>query len=258
MQVDGQALVAQGAGIRVELGGDEVLHGVDIAVGRGECVALLGGNGSGKTTLLRALLGLVPLSGGAARLFGADVARFGDWSKVGYVPQRGQLQVAKASVAEVVASGRLAHRRPFRLPSAADREAATGALEAVGMTALAEREMSRLSGGQRQRAIIARALASRPELIVLDEPLAGLDMDSQRGLAGIIKAMRESGLTVLVVLHEFGPLESLITRSVVLQSGHAIYDGPLLAGPWVGHTHHGLDPASLVPQVQTLGLEVAP
>lgn len=224
-------LVISARGIDTWLGDQQILFGVDLDVGAGEVVALLGGNGSGKTTLLRTLLGLIPHQSGVVELFGRPLARFRDWSRIGYVPQRGRLQVANATVDEVVMLGRLARRRPFHLPGSADRAACDEALARVGLTGLGRRPMSQLSGGQQQRALIARALAGRADLLVLDEPFAALDVRTQTSLARLLGRLHEQGLTILIVLHELGAMEPLLERSVVLQLGRVIHDGPLASGP---------------------------
>jgi len=232
-------------GLDVALDGTPVLHDVSIEVSAGETVALLGGNGSGKTTLLRTLLGLLPRDAGEVRLFGQPIDEFHDWGRLGYVPQHGAVQVAAATIGELVASGRLPHRRAFHPMTAEDRAAIADALVMVGLTDLARQPMAHLSGGQRQRALIARALATRPDLIVLDEPLAGLDTVTQDSLAEVLGRLKAGGTAVLVVLHELGPLEGLLDRGVVLRQGRVIHDGPLLAaGPSHDHTHdHPTDAA---------------
>ncbi|MFC6360414.1 metal ABC transporter ATP-binding protein [Luteococcus peritonei] len=220
------------------LQGHEILHGIDVHVMPGETVALLGGNGSGKTTLVRTLLGLTPTSGGERRLFGTPLRSFHDWQRVGYVPQRGSLQLANATVEEVVTSGRLAKRSAFMPLRRRDRAAVDTALEKVKLTDRRKASFVRLSGGQQQRALIARALCVNPDLLVLDEPLAGLDMTTQRSLARVLRQLKAEGLGFLVVLHELGPLAELIDRSVVLQDGRVIHDGPLLPGTGADDHHH--------------------
>ena len=160
--------------LTVELGGLPVLRGVGLGVASGEAVTLLGGNGSGKSTLVRALLGLTPHQRGSVRLFGSELGRFSDWRRVGYVPQRSSAALSNALVREVVAAGRLSHRRPFVPPRRTDRTAVGEALATVGMADRAGDELRRLSGGQQQRVLIARALAGAPDLLVLDEPNAGV------------------------------------------------------------------------------------
>lgn len=213
------------------LGDHQILFNVSMRVQTGEVVALLGGNGSGKTTLLRTLLGLIPHQGGSVEIFDTPLANFRDWSRVGYVPQRARLSVPNATVNEVVMLGRLSQRRWFLPPSRDDKSAVTKALSRVGLDGMGNRAISQLSGGQQQRALIARALASQAELLILDEPLAALDVATQVALAQLLGELNKDGLTILTVLHELGAMEKLLTRCVVLQLGKLIHDGPLLAGP---------------------------
>ena len=228
----------EGRDLVVHLQGHPVLRGVSACVRPGEAVALLGGNGSGKTTLVRTLLGLIPATSGDRFLFGTPLAEFRDWQRVGYVPQRGATNVQTATVREVVAMGRVAHRRPFVPASRADREAVDTALRRLDLTELADVRASRLSGGQYQRALIARALCTEPALLVLDEPLAALDMETQEALARRLLRLKDDGLGLLVVLHELGPMEDIIDRSIVLKGGRVIYDGPLRSGPGASDHHH--------------------
>jgi len=225
--------------LSVALDGTPVLQGVNLTVRNGETVALLGGNGSGKTTTLRAILGLVAHQMGDVQLFGKPLDQFNDWGLLGYVPQRGAVQVGTATVGELVASGRLPHRRVFHPLTKDDRVAIADALGTVNLQDLARQRVVHLSGGQRQRALIARAMATRPRLVVLDEPLAGLDTATQDELADVLARLKQKGMAILVVLHELGPLESLIDRGVVLRQGQVIYDGPLRSAPdAAGHVHN--------------------
>ncbi len=216
-----------------------VLRGVSLRVGAGEVLAILGANGSGKSTLVRAVLGLVPLAAGQIRLFdedrdGASMRRLS--RRVGYVPQRvGAGAGVPASVAEVVASGRLARRRLLQPARARDRAAVMAALDSVGLADRADEPVGTLSGGQQQRTLIARALAAEPELLVLDEPTAGVDSASQQAFADALRHFIHSGGTVLLVAHELGPLEPLVSRAVVVHGGHLAHDGPVPAPA----DHHG-------------------
>ncbi|GIJ25695.1 ABC transporter [Micromonospora qiuiae] len=234
--------------------GRPVLRDVSLTVTAGEVVAILGANGSGKSTLVRAVLGLVPLSAGAVTLFGQQVRRFRQWQRVGYVPQRlGAGSGVPATVAEVVASGRLARRGILRPPGRADREAVASALRAVGLADRAKDPVATLSGGQQQRTLIARALAGRPELLILDEPTAGVDTASQEAFAGALRGFAADGGTVLLVAHELGPLRPLISRAVVVHHGVVAHDGAVPdpaghhAAPDHDHVHpHGPEePAGL-------------
>ncbi|MYU20962.1 metal ABC transporter ATP-binding protein [Streptomyces sp. SID8352] len=213
-------------GARADRGSRPVLRGVDLTVRRGEVVALLGANGSGKSTAVRALIGQLPLTDGTVELFGTPLRRFRDWARVGYVPQRTTAAGGvPATVSEVVSSGRLSRTR-FGLFRRADREAVRRALELVGMADRAGDPVDALSGGQHQRVLIARALAAGPELLIMDEPMAGVDLASQEVLAATLRRQVAAGATVLLVLHELGPLEPLIDRAVVLRDGCVLHDGP--------------------------------
>ena len=226
----------------VALGGRPVLRHIDVRVEPGQWVAVMGANGSGKSTLVRAMLGLRPLSGGEARLFGTPVPEFRDWRRVGFVPQRaGASSGVPASVHEVVASGRLSRRTPLLPMSRADRRAVDDALRTVGLADRARDGIATLSGGQQQRALIARALAGEPEVLFLDEPTAGVDLPSQQALADSLSALSDRGVTVVLVAHELGAMAPLVHRAVVMQDGRIAYDGPALhetAVFDVGHGHH--------------------
>ncbi|QES06008.1 metal ABC transporter ATP-binding protein [Streptomyces venezuelae] len=213
-------------GATAALGARPVLRGVDLTVHRGEVVALLGANGSGKSTAVRSVIGQVPLTGGAIELFGTERKRFRDWARVGYVPQRTTAASGvPATIREVVSSGRLA-RRPFGWLTKNDKGAVDRAIRLVGLADRADDSVSALSGGQHQRVLIARALASEPELLIMDEPMAGVDLASQEILAATLREQVASGTSVLLVLHELGPLEPLIDRAVVLRDGCVVHDGP--------------------------------
>lgn len=211
----------------VVLGGQRVLDRVSMRVDEGEFVALLGPNGAGKSTLVRALVGLNPLESGSLSLFGTPIDQFRSWERLGYVPQR--LAVGggvPSTVREVVASGRVGRLGRFRRTSSHDRYAVEHALEDVGMAHRAGDAVATLSGGQQQRVLIARALAGEPEVLVLDEPIAGVDADSQDTLAGALGHLSNAGGSVVLVAHELGPLAALIRRAVVLRDGQVVSDGP--------------------------------
>ncbi|MFH8340648.1 metal ABC transporter ATP-binding protein [Streptomyces sp. AM6-12] len=213
-------------GVRADLGARPVLRGIDLTVRRGEVVALLGANGSGKSTAIRTVIGQVPVAGGAVELFGTPRRAFRDWARVGYVPQRTTAAGGvPATVTEIVSSGRLSRTR-FGLFRKDDRDAVRAALEHVGMADRAKDSVNALSGGQHQRVLIARALVARPELLIMDEPMAGVDLASQEILARTLGEQVAAGTTVLLVLHELGALEPLIDRAVVLRDGCVVHDGP--------------------------------
>ncbi|WP_370247605.1 metal ABC transporter ATP-binding protein [Nocardioides sp.] len=229
----------------IALGGRPIVRGVDLVVDTGEFVTVLGPNGSGKSTLIRALVGLHPLSRGSLTLFGTPSTRFREWHRLGYVPQRsGAAAGVPATVWEVVAAGRLSRRRLLRPLGRADRAAIQDALELVDLADRRLDGVDHLSGGQQQRVLIARALAGEPELLVLDEPTAGVDLHHQQVLADTLGRLRQRGATIVLVAHELGPLAPLADRTVVMRDGRAEYDGPPLPD-WLGahgapgdHHHH--------------------
>lgn len=237
-------LIVEVRGAGVALGGRPIVRDIDLAVHPGEVVALLGANGSGKSTLVKAMVGLHPLSTGEIQLFGGPLSAFDQWHRLGYVPQRSpSSQGVRSTVAEVVASGRLSRRKPFMPARRRDRAAVARALDSVGLTDRARHPVSTLSGGQQQRVLIARTLAGEPELLVLDEPNAGVDLNSQEAIAGTLASLAGAGATIVVVLHELGHLAELIQRSVVLRDGRVVYDGPPHASPiehdgLQAHDHH--------------------
>jgi zinc transport system ATP-binding protein len=216
--------------------GPPVLRGVDLAVRRGELVAIAGPNGGGKTTLLRLALGLERPSAGGVRLFGEPAHRFWRRETLGYLAQRSHLALdAPATVREVVTAGRLPRAGLLGRLGREDRELVWEAIERVGLSEVADRPLARLSGGQQQRAFIAKALASEPELLVLDEPTAGVDVEAQEALAALLDRLnRELEVTILYVSHEFGAIERFVER-IVLVRGRIVFDGPPSKLPAVWH-----------------------
>ena len=232
--------------IYVSLQGTEILHGVAIDASPGEVVALMGGNGSGKSTFVRALVGATPLTSGTIEFFGEPASATAR-ARVGYVPQRMTASGGVAATAlEVVTSGLLGHRklRPGR--GAIPR--ARAALTTLGVEDLADRDVSRLSGGQQQRVLIARALVRKPRLLILDEPMAGVDIQSQVAFAHALGHLKEDGVAIVVVLHELGAITRHIDKAVVLEQGRVTHVGVpphdlgIHALPGHDHEHPHEDP----------------
>lgn len=227
-----------------------VVTGVDLVVHRGDVLALLGANGCGKSTLVKGLLGLDDHLGGSVELFGRPLHRFRDRSRLGYVPQRHTLSASvAATVTEIVAAGRLPHQGLFARPSREDRRVIAESLDLVGLGDRAKDDVASLSGGQQRRVLIARALAAQPEVLVMDEPTAGVDAGNQRALEQVLARLADRGTTMIVVTHEVAPLRSILTRVVTMAAGHVTFDGPAsrldvsgdLTGEWLpsGHDGHG-------------------
>jgi zinc transport system ATP-binding protein len=217
-------------------GGPTVLRDVDLAVEEGEFVAIAGPNGGGKTTLLRIALGLERPTRGEALLFGEPATSFHGRARIGYLAQRAQLGIdAPVSVREVVTAGTAPRRSLVGPLRAGDRAAVEEAIERVGLADRAGAPLATLSGGMQQRALIAKALAARPDLLVLDEPTAGVDADAQEAFASLLDELhRELGVTILFVSHEFGAVETFVQR-LVLVRGAIVFDG--LPSSLPGHWH---------------------
>lgn len=207
----------------------EVLRGVDLALTRGDLVALLGPNGSGKTTLLRLLTGQLRPDRGEATVDGRPVRawrRDALARRVAVLPQQLELP-AGFRVAELVEMGRAPHARRLFGSTAEDERAVRRALADADATELGHRFADELSGGERQRVLVAMALAQEPELLLLDEPTLHLDLAHQLSLLSAIRRLREQrGLTVLAVLHDLNLAAALAPRTVVLDGGMVAADGP--------------------------------
>jgi zinc transport system ATP-binding protein len=220
-------LLVEARGLSYAYGSTPVVEDVDLDVRRGEFVALVGPNGSGKSTLLRVLLGALRPMRGSVRLLGRPASEVKDRWRIGYVPQRPTLAPdVPATVREIVTTGRLARRGWWRPLRGGDVEAVDHALESVGLAALAEHPITQLSGGQQQRVFIARAFAGEPEFLVLDEPIAGIDAESQRRFKdSLVHLIGDHGAGVLLVSHELSAVADVIDRVIVLKR-RVLFDGP--------------------------------
>jgi zinc transport system ATP-binding protein len=204
-------------GLCFERQGNFVLKNATFQILPGEYCAIIGPNGGGKTTLIRLLLGLEQPASGQIRLFGVPQSRFREWNRIGYVPQRSALVDASfpATVREVVAMGRYARRGILGFESAEDEAAIREAMELMGVSELSDRLIGNLSGGQRQRVMIARALASNPEVLIVDEPNTGVDVESQHRFYELLRHLnRAKKVSILFITHDVGVIAEDITRVV--------------------------------------------
>ncbi len=221
-----------------------VVDGVDLTIARGEVVAVLGPNGAGKSTIVKGLLGLADLHRGSAEVLGSPIASRAARRGIGYVPQRHTLASAvKATAAEIVTMGRTVRTpwwAPWRIRSRANRSLVSEALSVVGLGGLEGHDVATLSGGQQRRVLIARALASQPEVFLLDEPTAGVDRGHQQVLVAVMRRLVERGATLVIVTHELAALSDIVTRAVVVRGGRVVHDGPPgdLGTQEDDHTHH--------------------
>lgn len=232
-------------------GVEPALEDVSMTVETGDFLGLIGPNGSGKTTLLHLMLGLLDPDEGAIRLFGQPAASFEDGHRVGYVAQRStdRTGAMPATVREVVSMGRVAHAGRSRL-SQTDHAAIDAAVETVGITDLLDRRIDQLSGGQRQRALIARALATEPDLLALDEPTVGIDADSRDRFYQLLSDLNQQGITIILIEHDVDILTSHVDTIACLNRRlyhhgdiHAFLDSDALAEAYgsehaiIGHDH---------------------
>ncbi|MCM3716839.1 metal ABC transporter ATP-binding protein [Fictibacillus phosphorivorans] len=195
-------------------GEKNVLEHVTMEVKQGSFLGLVGPNGSGKSTLIKCILGLLKPQQGSVSLFGEKVQKFHQWDKVGYVSQKANSfnTAFPATAFEVVSMGLFGKVGLFRFLKSSDKEKVWSALKAVNMKDFASRNIGELSGGQQQRIFIARALVSEPELLILDEPTVGVDVESSESFYKMLKDLhREKKMTLVLVTHDVGVMTNYVT-----------------------------------------------
>lgn len=202
--------------------GEIALHDVTFEIEGPSFVAVIGPNGSGKSTLVKAALGLLEPFHGRVALFGYDsMEHSGEIRKrVRYVPQRDRIDLnIPMKVLDIVLMGRLLKKSPPRIASSTDKRLSMEALEKVNMDELWERPFPELSGGQRQRVLVARALASEGQLLLLDEPLAGTDVESQNMIVEALRTYHEENdVSIIMVTHDLNPIHTLVQEVLLLQN----------------------------------------
>ncbi|WP_425262779.1 metal ABC transporter ATP-binding protein [Paenibacillus thermotolerans] len=208
-------------GLRFSYENKSVIDGLDFQINRRDFVGLIGSNGAGKTTLLRMLVGLLKPTEGELKLFGTPIAKFNEWRRIGYVPQKTALNpLFPATVREVVLSGLYGKHKLYRRITAADQQRCDDALAALQIADLAHRRIGQLSGGQQQRVFLARALIGNPELLILDEPTVGIDVETQRSFFSMLRHMHaQHDITFLMVSHDVEAMKSFLGDFPVLTSG---------------------------------------
>ena len=206
------------------------LRGITLVVEPSELVGVVGPNGAGKTTLLEVINGLLPITAGTVRALGEPVSRssHGLRRRIAYMPQDLFFDPSTAFLSkDVVLMGRFAVIGPFRFPSKADRALVTDAMAAVGIGDLALRPIGRLSGGQQRKVLLARVLAKRPQVLLLDEPTASLDPESKEEISQLVLQIHgELSLATLTVSHESGPLLDRADRVLTIAGGRLVSEAP--------------------------------
>jgi ABC-type Mn2+/Zn2+ transport system ATPase subunit len=216
--------VIEVAGVQAGYEGRPVIADVDLTVRAGELVALVGANGAGKSTLLKVIVGLLRPYSGTVRVLGAPAGATA--RRVAYLPQADQVRWDyPLRVQDVVLFGRIAHLSRGRRASQADRAAVRSGLERVDALDLARRPIDALSGGQRQRVLLARTLASDPEILLLDEPATGVDPTTEEELMAVLAELASQGRTILVASHDLAGVMAHFPR-VLCMNGGIVADGP--------------------------------
>ena len=211
--------------LTVSYGPKPVLVNVTLDVPEGTVVGIVGPNGAGKSTLIKSVMGFVDRDLGTVRICGEEVEHAR--GRVAYVPQRGQIDWDfPVTVWDVVLMGRYGHVPWYRSLGHADREIARGALKDVGMDEFARRQIGQLSGGQQQRVFMARALAQESDILLLDEPFAGVDAATERAIAGLLNEAKLMGKTVMVVHHDLDTAAEFFDRIILLNKRLYAYGPP--------------------------------
>ncbi|MBB5324730.1 zinc transport system ATP-binding protein [Anoxybacillus tepidamans] len=205
---------------------ENVLEDVTFSVPKGAFVGLVGPNGSGKSTLLKCILGLLKPQQGNIYLFGTPISEFKEWHRVGFVSQKANSFNTgfPATVYEVVASGLTAKLGLFRFLTSKEKQAVMEAIDAVGMGEFRQQNIGELSGGQQQRVFIARAIVSKPELLILDEPTVGVDVHHVQNFYNMLDELNRLGITLLLVTHDIGTITEKVTHVACLNK-HLYFHG---------------------------------
>jgi len=192
-----------------------ILNNISLDILQGEYIAIIGPNGGGKTTLIRLLLGLQKASSGEIKIYGKKLKSFKRWDKIGFVPQRASHvdNNFPATVQDIVNMGRTSKRGLFSIMSQHDKEVVNDAMVKMDVLNLADKMVGTLSGGQRQRVMCARALASSPEILILDEPNTGVDVASQNRFYDLLRSLnKEENITIVFITHDVGVIVDDIAR----------------------------------------------
>lgn len=215
--------------LNFSVGSQNILSNISLEIYAQEYIAIIGPNGGGKTTLIRILLGLDKPTSGDVKIFGKSVNDFKEWHKIGYVPQRATLVDPNfpGTVQDVVNMGRTSQRKLFSSMCAKDRDSVKDALQKMDVYELKDKMIGTLSGGQRQRVMCARALASKPEILILDEPNTGVDMVSQKRFYTLLRQLNtQEKITIVFITHDIGVIADDIARLFTINEKAIICNNP--------------------------------
>ena len=229
MQVNFKVPIFDVKNLNFKVRGQTILQNISFQIFHSEYIAIIGPNGGGKTTLIRMLLGLEKPTSGEIRIFGKKLKNFKEWHKIGYVPQRAAHVDANfpATVEDIVKMGRIAKRKFFVTMSKEDKKLVHDAMQKMDIVDLKDKMVGTLSGGQRQRVMIARALASSPEILILDEPNTGVDVKSQQRFYKLLSQLnKEEGITILFITHDIGVIADDIGRLFTINQKATICNDP--------------------------------
>ena len=220
------AIVVRDVTVRYK-NGHTALHNASFSLDTGTISGLVGVNGAGKSTLFKALMGFVPIANGEIRIFGNSIKQALKLRLLAYVPQSEEVDWSfPVLVEDVVMMGRYGHMGFLRIPSVADHKAVEEALDRVGMSVFRDRQIGELSGGQRKRVFIARALAQQGRVILLDEPFAGVDVQTEDAIIKLLQKLRDDGYMILVSTHNLGSVPEFCDH-VVMVNGTVLNHGPI-------------------------------
>lgn len=229
MPVDHTKNIIEIKNVSFSYGKVEVLKNINLNIHQGDYLGIIGPNGSGKSTLLKLMIGLLHPKKGEIKLFDKKIASFRDWSKLGYVPQKAVSfdTLFPATVYEVAAMGRYGKKGLLKRLNSSDEKIINNSLEQVEMLEYKDRLIGELSGGQQQRVFIARALAGEPEVIFLDEPTTGVDVEAQDQFYALLKKLnRDLNLTLVMISHDLDIIAKQVTEVACVNQTLTYHDNP--------------------------------
>ena len=229
MPIDFKVPIFDVKNLNFKVRGQDILSHISLEIFNAEYIAIIGPNGGGKTTLIRMLLGLDKPNNGDIKIFGKKIKNFKDWNKIGFVPQRAAQvdQNFPATALDIVKMGRTSKRKLFARESEEDLKAVYDAMLKMDILDLKDKMVGTLSGGQRQRVMIARALCSNPEILILDEPNTGVDVVSQQNFYALLaKLNKEDKMTIVFITHDIGVIADDIGRLFTINQKAIICNDP--------------------------------